>query len=644
MKPSFSFLYNGVPFSNLPCKVEEKENETIYILPDGLELTCKYEYFPEYGVSKWVNYWNNPTDRNSGVISELCDCDITIPMEYDEPISRRNRQLTWEPQTMQLYVTRGTFNNDDDHKIDLVKLFPGQNHTFKCVAGRSAMDTAPFFEIHRQNKGILAAIGWTGQWEARVDRGEHDVRVRFGLKDTVFHMHPGEHFRTVSATILEYECSRTDAHNIWRRYFKNEVSPMGRYKGERGTQCPFSAIFWGGVTSEALIRRWKDIDKAELPLDTCWIDAGWYEPLTYDTMTEQMANWGNVGDWTVSKYYHPDGYKDVTKYLHDTNKKFMIWFEPERLRRSVKCWTGFIEGDCVGSNDVLVDFGNDEVCDQVIEMVCKHIEDIGIDCYRQDCNIGPMPFWEGNDKIQPDASARKGVTQIRHINNLYRFWDAMLERFPNLLIDNCAGGGHRNDIEMLSRSVPLWRSDYQCLWDSCPEANQNHNARSAYWLPYTGIGFGPTLGDVYNFRSAYTNGMTVRTWEHADPEWEVGASGEPLEWAKKYFTEYNEIRHFFAEDFYPLIPPVQSNTTWCASQYHDRDKNEGIILAFRRAMCPFEDAKVELGGIDVTKTYTFKNRDTGEKTVISGAELEANGFKMNIPEKRQSLLLEYCAE
>ena len=78
--------------------------------------------------------------------------------------------------------------------------------------------------------------------------------------------------------------------------------------------------------------------------------------------------------------------------------------------------------------------------------------------------------------------------------------------------------------------------------------------QAAWWMPYAGIGYGPTLGDLYSFRSAYCNGMTVRTWEQVDPEWEVGASGEPLDWAKQYFDEYNSIRHFFAEDFYPLVP------------------------------------------------------------------------------------------
>jgi alpha-galactosidase len=29
-----------------------------------------------------------------------------------------------------------------------------------------------------------------------------------------------------------------------------------------------------------------------------------------------------------------------------------------------------------------------------------------------------------------------------------------------MLIDTCASGGHRNDLETLRRSVPLLRSDY----------------------------------------------------------------------------------------------------------------------------------------------------------------------------------------
>ena len=42
------------------------------------------------------------------------------------------------------------------------------------------------------------------------------------------------------------------------------------------------------------------------------------------------------------------------------------------------------------------------------------------------------------------------------------FWDELRRRHPGLLIDTCASGGRRNDLETLRRAIPLWRADYRC--------------------------------------------------------------------------------------------------------------------------------------------------------------------------------------
>ena len=80
-----------------------------------------------------------------------------------------------------------------------------------------------------------------------------------------------------------------------------------------------------------------------------------------------------------------------------------------------------------------------------------------------------------------------------------------------------------------------------------------------------------------------------------------------------------------------------------ASQYHARSNGSGLILAFRRAMCPYEQAHVELGGIDRRRTYVFTNEDTGESFTVDGGTLLEKGLTLTIPEKRQSLLLTYKA-
>ena len=274
--------------------------------------------------------------------------------------------------------------------------------------------------------------------------------------------------------------------------------------------------------------------------DIWWIDAGWYP--CRDEKGER--HWPLVGNWIPDPERFPNGFGPVGEACARHGLRFLVWFEPERVRVD-RAWTAYRLGSDPNAQNGLAKLELDSVCEDMIRMTSEHIRDIPIDCYRQDCNIAPLDFWYCGDREQENGlEDRRGTTEIHYINNLYRFWDALLERFPHLLIDDCAGGGHRIDIELLGRSVPLWRSDFQCTWDACPEANQNQNAWAAWWYPYSGIGYGPTLGDLYSFRSAYTAGMTVRTWEHADPEWEVGAMGEPLEWAKVYFNEYASLRQY----------------------------------------------------------------------------------------------------
>ena len=635
IKPGFSFKYNDVPFAEVEKTVEETATGFLYTLYDGLQIECRIELFPKYNVVKWTNYWHNPTDHNSGIVSDLWDCDTLAEFDADPVKTRKNKHSVWETDTLKLYITDGANITDYDNMSRAVRFWP--NETLKAAnhSGRSGMGTSPFFDLNRLEKGVLMAVGWTGQWNAQFERGNKDVRMLGRIEGVRFYMKPGEKFRTASTTVMEYSNGQDNAHNLWRRYIKDCVSPVG--KQERDKDLPFSAIFWGGIATDELKKRWEGILEQKLPFNYCWMDAGWYEPLKGETCAEQSLEWGKVGTWQVSSKYHPGGLRDAADWLKERNIKFQLWFEPERINLSNEPWTEYMKPmHDPNDKNVIIALHKDEVAEQLIEMVSKKIEEIGVDLYRQDYNIGPIPFWRLNDEEK-----REGVNEIKYINNLYRFWDALLEKFPYLLIDNCAGGGHRVDIESLARAVPLWRSDFCSIWDNVPEGYQLQEIGNAWWYPYSGVGFGPTLGDTYNFRSAYAAGMTVRTWEHADPEWEVGATNEPFEWARKYFNEYLSVQHYFTCDFYPLIKNSRENISWAASQYDEPESSSGIILAFRRAECPFAVADVMLGGVDESKLYEFVNVDTGVRMSVMGADLKKYGMKLTIPHKRESLLIKY---
>jgi len=64
------------------------------------------------------------------------------------------------------------------------------------------------------------------------------------------------------------------------------------------------------------------------------------------------------------------------------------------------------------------------------------------------------------------------------------FWDELRRRHPGMLIDNCASGGRRLDVESLRRSVPLWRSDYRFRDDR----HQGMTYGLSFWIPYHGTG------------------------------------------------------------------------------------------------------------------------------------------------------------
>src|SRR5207253_11022667 len=115
----------------------------------------------------------------------------------------------------------------------------------------------------------------------------------------------------------------------------------------------------------------------------------------------------------------------------------------------------------------------------------------GIDLYRQDFNFSPLSIWRAND-----AEDRQGITEIRHLTGYLAYWDELRRRHPNLLIDTCASGGRRNDLETLRRSVPLWRSDDQ----GDPTTEQGHTYGLSLWCPYHGTGIG--TDSTYLLRSA----------------------------------------------------------------------------------------------------------------------------------------------
>ncbi len=648
-----SFLYNGKCIWDFEMQTSSEEHGNKirfeYLLSDGLKVVNCAERFPDFDACEWVTWFENTGEQPSKIISKLYDCDVDIPFEHDEPY----KQTAYIPNPdlmMKIYAPSGAENIREAFYTDMDSLnlaansylnhiYPGQTKEYSTSGGRSAnSQCAPFFNINRQGRGVIFAIGWTGQWNCRVERSSDFVNIKTKIEDTHFKLLPGEKIRTSSIVIMNYECDYNESQNKWRRLIKRHFSLIG--SEGRAEQAPFCAGIWGGMTTAGVIERINAIKESKLPFEYIWMDAGWYGSSEKECPDEFEGDWPlYTGDWRVNKTYHPYGLLEVRKAINDAGMKFLLWLEPERVINNTPVASEhpeyFIALD--NNDNLLLNLGNDEAWQYCFDMLSEKIEELSIDCYRQDFNIWPLMYWRLND-----AEDRKGITEIKHITGLYRLWDALLERFPHLIIDNCASGGRRIDIETLRRSVPLWRNDMPCAANFAPEVNQTHNMTYGTWLPYSGSGTGREWGDVYRIRSSYSASMTTNyTFSERT---EFGKDEKQLEWINKYGEEYLKVRPYFSCDFYPLTALVSGDDTWCTAQYNRPEKNDGIIQVFKRGKSSYKSAQYCLFGLDAEKIYEFSDADGEAAFELTGKELMCEGLKVTVDERRTAKLFFYKAK
>lgn len=646
-----SFKLGGVSFEALSYRTEVLECgncvKTVYTFDCGLKLTNTFNAYPEYGACDWVNEWENTSVAPSEIISELWDCDVEFPFAKSSVKETGRAYLPQSENVVKVYAPRGSNWSYEEFYCAVDRLAgnrydnwlsDGQKKKYFNTGGRSAESNAsPFFNIKhgRDDYGIIAAIGWTGQWNAEVERRETSVIFKSKIEDTSFRLMPGERIRTSSVTMLEYKGTVAYGQNRWRRLVKDVYSPIG--KGGVPALAPFCAGLWGGMSSDGCVERIRKVENAGLPFDHYWMDAGWYGSGTQVSPDEYEGDWSqHTGDWEINKVRHPDMMENVVAEIAKGNKRFLLWFEPERVRRNAPIFTEHPEYLLMLDNDwsdTLLNLGNEDAWNYCFNTLSEMIERLKISVYRQDFNFSPLPYWRRND-----AEDRRGITEIKHINGLYRLWDALLERFPYLLIDNCASGGRRIDIETLRRSIPLWRSDAQCPADPIPEMAQAHSLCHGMWMPYSGTGTGRIWYDTYRFRSAYAPALTTNfTFSERNA---FGDDPEGMKWLARMCDEYVRVRPYLSEDAYQLTVPSEAMDVWSAIQYHDPSKDEGVIQVFRRGESPYEEAVFKLFGLDGSSEYIFEDADGGEFSA-GGMTLLDSGLKLRIPERRAAKVYFY---
>jgi alpha-galactosidase len=259
----------------------------------------------------------------------------------------------------------------------------------------------------------------------------------------------------------------------------------------------------------------------------------------------------------------------------------------------------------------------------------------GIDLYRQDFNMDPLAFWRA-----ADAPDRQGITENKHVCGYLAYWDELRRRHPNMLIDSCASGGRRNDLETMRRAVPLWRSDYAFE----PIGHQCMTYGISLWLPYHGTGTVASAAAPY-YGGGFTKVEPYAFWSNAAPSLGSGIDIRVREIdydaLRRLYQQWRQLSEFYYGDFYPLTPYTQDNREWVAWQFHAPERGAGVVQAFRRAECPVEQAQLKLRDLEPDATYTISVFDQPGTSQATGRDLMANGLSVVLPAKPSAVVVLY---
>ena len=608
----------------------------------GLEVRIITRQFDAYGALDWVVEFENKSTTNTPILEEILPLDVTVPLEQ------------WD--RLRLHHANGSlFLMDDFMPLTTEVRYDDAEIRIAPRNGRSSSGALPFMNLQGDGCGMMLAIGWSGQWATTVRRDTTAFTLSAGMEHVHLYLKPGEQIRTPRILLIPWEGKDPDkGNNLLRRLLLEHYVP--RIDGEPvlppAAQCLQAHFYITGQAGEVF--EMAALPKvADLGLEAYWIDACWFG--------SRPDWWEAVGSWTPNPERFPHGLRPISDEAHRRGMKFVLWFEPERVRPGSQIdveHPEFLFKAHDGSDNRLFNLGLPEARAYLTDLISAAIDEHGIDIYRNDFNLDPQVFWQGEDT--PD---RIGMAEIRYVEGLYAFWDEIRRRHPRVFVDNCASGGRRIDLETCMRSLPLWPSDFPDIGGLATGmglhvGDQCINAGLARWVPLFGGGvwsftpygtrapmvggfsFGYHIPQRYmtaddapgaaSWRDEIQHGVTV-----LDPDF-------PTEAAKGAVAEWKSVRRFFTGDVYPLLPITVSYSDWCAWQMHREDLKAGVAFLFRRHQCPFPTMELSLRAIDPVGIYEVsispdyqeapRQRMTGEQLLH---------LTVTIDETPGSLLLRY---
>lgn len=345
-------------------------------------------------------------------------------------------------------------------------------HGVSTIGSRRGMSS------HQQNPGLIltepmsdeshgnawgALLMYSGSFLGEVEKDQLDqTRLVLGLHPDQFewHLASGQSFQSPEAILsfsdqglnqLSQQYHSIINRNVIRKQWQNVRRPLLVNNWE--------ATYFN-FTHEDILQIAKQAK--ELGVEMMVLDDGWFG--------KRDSDLSGLGDWHVNEQKLQGSLKHLIDEIHCMDMKFGLWVEPEMISEDSDLykthpeWVIRIENrDPIRSRyQYVLDLANPAVVDYLYNTLEKLFIENPVDYVKWDYNRSISDWYTSS----LPANRQKEMGH-RYILGLYSLLERLIERFPHILFEGCAGGGGRFDAGMLYYTPQIWCSDDTDAYERC---------------------------------------------------------------------------------------------------------------------------------------------------------------------------------
>lgn len=449
---------------------------------------------------------------------------------------------------------------------------------------------------------------YSGNFLVEAEKDQYDqTRIQMGLTDELFAypLEAGAEF-TAPEVILSY--TNKGLSRLSQQYhhcIMNHIC-QGKYvHANRPVLINSWEAAYFDFTGDTIVELAKEA-KA-LGIDMVVMDDGWFGKRNDDN--------SSLGDWYVNEEKLGGTLTKLIERVNAEGVKFGIWIEPEMvsedsdLYREHPDWAITIPGrkPVRSRNQLVLDFSRKEVRDEIFKRICAVLDQGNVEYIKWDMNRSLADIYAPN------------VT-YDYVLGVYDFLEKLTNRYPDILIEGCSGGGGRFDAGMLYYTPQIWCSDNT---DAINRTRIQYG--TSFFYPVAAMG--SHVSAVPNHQtgrvtSMHTRGVAAMSGTFGYELNPALLNAEEKAEIRAQLAQYREYQELIREgDYYRLSNPFQDN--FAAWMVVSDDRSKALVSVIRlTAEANPSAAYVTLKGMEEDAFY--REKTTGK--VYPGAALMEAGI------------------